>query len=327
MNRILIILISSLFFVFNFINAQASKKIVYSSDNTKSNYLQIFTMNEDGSGKKQITDLPANCSKPRWSPDGTKIVFQTDDDRIFMIVNADTDTPEEPLFIFGGSNPSFAGDGEQIIFNSDHDGALSIYIIDPAEGEAYLISTIGYSNQQTLSKDGKYLVYSAFYDGNKCIMMTDLEDTTDESTFQININDNANLVPDISSDANMIVYAGFNNQLNGTIYIFNNGKENALSKGITSCNLPKFSSDDKKIAFLSIGTNSVKLYTMGIDGNNKEPVNNKGGNIGTYKWLDNERIIFDAENGSDYQIGIVDVNTGKCTMLTEKGNNLQPDIH
>ncbi|MFA5405718.1 MAG: hypothetical protein WC358_12370 [Ignavibacteria bacterium] len=303
------------------------KKIVYSSDDTKSNYLQIFTMNEDGSNKKQITDLPANCSKPKWSPDGTKIVFHTDDDRIFLIVNADTETPEEPIFIFGGSNPSFVTDGEQIIFNSDHDGALSIYIIDPAEGEAYLISTIGYSNQQILSKSGKYIVYSAFYDDNKCIMMTDLEDTTDENTIQISLNKDANLVPDISSDANMVVYAGFNNQLNGTIYLFDNGKETPLTKGITSCNVPRFSPDDKKIAFLSIGTNTVKLYVMNLDGSNKEALNTKGGNIGTYKWIDSERIIYDAENGKDYQIGIINISTGKNTMLTSQRNNLHPDIN
>jgi Tol biopolymer transport system component len=323
MNKIITI-ITFIILIFGTVYSQS--KIVYSSDDTKSNYLQIFTMNDDGSNKKQITDLPANCSHPRWSYDGTKIVFQTDDDRIFLIVNADTDTPEDPIFIFGGSNPSFAADNEQIIFNSDHDGALSIYIIDPAEGEAYLISTIGYSNQQILSKSGKYLAYSAFYDGNKCIMMTDLEDTTEDNTIQININDNANLLPDLSSDANMVVYSGFNNQLNGTIYIFNNGKEYALTKGITSCNLPKFSPDDSKIAFLSIGTNTVKLYTMNIDGSSKEAINNKGGNIGTYRWIDNDRIIFDAENGSDYQVGVVSISTGKCTMLTGQGNNLHPDV-
>lgn len=326
MNKLLGVLVF-IFFTLNSIFAQFQFKVAYSSDKTNSNYFQIFTMNEDGSGKKQITDLPANCSKPKWSPDGTKIVFQTDDDRIFMIVNADTDTPEEPIFIFGGSNPSFAADCEQIIFNSDHDGVLSIYIIDPAEGEAYLISTIGYSNQQVLSKSGKYLIFSAFYEGSKCIMMTDLEDTTDDNTIQINVNENANLLPDLSSDANMVVYAGFNNQLNGTIYLFDNGKETALTKGITSCNLPKFSPNDKKIAFLSIGTNTVELYTMNLDGSNKEKLATKGGNVGSYRWMDNERIIYDAENGNEYQVGIVNINTGKSSLITTEGNNLQPDIY
>lgn len=324
MNKIILAIISIIFFISTL--AKAETKIVYSSDDTKSNYFQIFTMDYNGNNKKQITDLPANCSHPKWSHDGTKIVFQTDDDRIFLIVNADTDTPDEPIFIFGGSNPSFAGDDEQIIFNSDKDGALSIYILDPAEGEAYLLSTIGYSNQQVLSQNGKYLVYSAFYNDSKCIMMTDLEDTTDENTFKINENDNANLLPDLSSDANMIVYAGFNNQLNGTIYLFNNGQEIALTKGITSSNLPKFSPDDKKIAFLSIGANTVKLYTMNLDGSSKEPLTVKGGNVGTYKWADNDRIVYDAENGAEYQIGIISVSTGKCVLLTTQGNNLHPDV-
>ena len=326
MKRIIILAVLLISGLYNLSFSQGKKKITYVSDNNNSSYYQVFVMDEDGSNKIQITDVIANCMHPKWSPDGTKIVFHTDDNRIFIVDNANTDKPSEPYFVFGGSNPIFESQGQQIFFNSDHDGILTIYIIDPEEKDAYAVSTLGYSNQQVLSRDGSKLVFSAFYEGNKSVMLIDLNDTTEDNTYQISMNDNANLVPDISSDNQLIVYAGFNNQLHGTIYINNNGKESALSKGITSANAPKFSPNDSKIAFLSIENTSVKLYVMNTDGSKKESYSIKGGNIGTYAWLDNDRIVYDAENGKEYVVGIIDIVSDKSSLLATDGNCLHPDV-
>jgi Tol biopolymer transport system component len=282
-------------------------------------------MDDDGSNKTQLTDIAANCSYPKWSPDGTKVVFQTDDERIFLVNNANSIAPDEPAFISGGTHPSFTSDSYYIIFNSDQDGVLTIYLSDPEESEPYIISTLGYSNQQVLSGNGRMLVFSAFYQGNKCIMVTDLEDTTDNNTFKISSNDNANLVPDVNSDGSIIVYASFNNQLNGTIILNKNGKETPLSKGITSSNQPKLSPDASKIGFVVINNTSVKLYTMNIDGSDKQAVTTSGGSIGTFTWLDNDRILYDAEDGNSYCIGNVNVTTGKNNCIAKNGNCLHPD--
>ena len=73
------------FLLFKLSIADEITKIAYASSNSSSGLVQIFIMDEDGSNKKQVTNLPTNCYYPRWSPDGKNIVFQTDDFRIFFI--------------------------------------------------------------------------------------------------------------------------------------------------------------------------------------------------------------------------------------------------
>lgn len=322
----LIFCILIVFLFFKFSIADEITKIVYASSNSSSGLVQIFVMDEDGSNKKQVTNLPTNCYYPKLSADGKNVVFQTDDFRIFFIKGVDTDNPEEPYFVFGGSNPSFTGVGDEIMFNNDHEGFYSIYIMEPTDTEAYLVSDIGYSNQQLLSDDGSDLVFSCIYEGQKSIFIMDLEDTTDNNIELVSFNEDANIEPDISSDEQMFVYASFNNQLKGTIYIYKDGTETALTRGIPSSNQPEFSPEDDKIGFIVIDGNNTKLYTMDLDGSNRKEVSIRGGNVGRFVWLDNERILYDAESGNESIVGIVNVETGSCEVIADGGINMHPDF-
>lgn len=310
---------------YNLVLSQTGKIAFVSDHNSSGNY-QVFIMNEDGSNKKQLTDMSTDCFFPKWSPDGSKIVFNTEDGRIFYINKVNTDTPDEPYFVFGGEHPSFGTDGETIIFNSDYEGVLTIYAMSYNESEPILISDLGYSNQQVLSKDGSKIVFSSFMQGGKDVMLIDLDDTTGNNVYQISNNDNANLLPDISSDNQMIVWSAFNNNLQGTIHIYKDGKEKAISKGITSSNRPKFSPNDKKIAFVEIGESKTRFYTMDTEGGNRKSYDIKGGSVANFMWIDNDRILYDAEDGKNYDVGILNISTGKSELLTDKGSSMHPDI-
>ncbi|CAF3782962.1 unnamed protein product [Rotaria sp. Silwood1] len=281
-------------------------------------------MNDDGSDKKQICTMDINCVNPKWSHDGSMIVFATTDNQIYLIENLETG---ESRFIWKGFAPAFTTADDEIIFVSDFEGVNSIYALGLYETEPYMLSDGDYSNQAIMSVDGNYLIYSVLLESGKSIMLRDLNDTTDAHSKKINVNKDANLEPDISPDSKQFVYAGFDMNLNGTIYLSENGKERALTKDITSATQPKFSPDGSKIAFAVIKGERVKLYTMNADGTNKKDLGIKGGDLGLFKWIDGSRIIYDAENESEqYSVGVVNISTGDNKLIATTGFNLHPDI-
>ncbi len=106
----------------------------------RSGAAEIWLMNIDGTGLKQITDIPEGACEPRWSPDGIRIVFISPCIRHFnsypganlYIINVDGSglipLPNAPG---GDYDPSWSPDGNQIAFTSlRKEGVPGIYILN-----------------------------------------------------------------------------------------------------------------------------------------------------------------------------------------------------
>lgn len=308
----------------SFTDSQAGK-IAYCSNNGTNGFLQVFMMNENGDGKVQLTDMNENCMRPEWSPDGKQIVFYTDKGRVYLIRNVEAEPAAEPYYLWNGYYPSFLPGGEEVIFNNEVDDVLSILVIDTTMGaEPQLVSDGSYSNMQDITPEGDKLVYSTFVDNIKTVVTVDLQNPEASGAEAVSENKEANIEPDISNDGKMITYASFDDNLKGTIRIFKDGRETALTKGMPSSNVPRFSPDGKLIAFAVISNTDVSLYIMDPDGNGKREMNLSGGSVGSYEWIDNNRIVYDAGSETKLSIGILDVASGSSELIAQGDFNLHP---
>jgi TolB protein len=94
---------------------------------------QIYVMNVDGTEMRILSPDPASSGRPMWSPDGSKIAFQSlrSGDYEIWVMNADGTEPvnltNDPSW---DAFPSWSPDGSRIAFNSSRGGRTGIYVMN-----------------------------------------------------------------------------------------------------------------------------------------------------------------------------------------------------
>src|SRR6266849_9217787 len=131
---------------------------------------EIYVMNPDGSGQRNITNSPASETRPAFSPDGTKIAFVRDFKGIF-VMNPDGSGQTQILDGAGAgfsSITSFANwspDGRKLAFNGlvkgSKDGS-DIYVINAdGTGLTRLTTDPADDSSPAWSPDGKKIAFSS----------------------------------------------------------------------------------------------------------------------------------------------------------------------
>ena len=136
--------------------------------------MQIYTIEPNGTGLRQITHLDGNATSPHWSPDGTRIVFELDHPTgeplcSVEIMNADGSGLTDLTGSQNGcdATPSFSPDGTRIVFEhfDDITNVDAIWSMNTSGADRHLITT-GTDNGVTapeVSPDGTTL---SFVDAN-----------------------------------------------------------------------------------------------------------------------------------------------------------------
>ena len=94
---------------------------------------EIYVMNADGSGQRNLTRNPARDDEPVWSPDGRKIAFvsRRDGKPEVYVMNADGSGQRNLTRNPGrDSAPAWSPDGRTIAFHSNRDRNTEIYVMN-----------------------------------------------------------------------------------------------------------------------------------------------------------------------------------------------------
>jgi eukaryotic-like serine/threonine-protein kinase len=135
---------------------------VFSSN--RSGSIQIWTSDADGSRAVQLTNMDpfATTGSPRWSPDGQRIVFDSNAGGGYQVYEISAEGGQPKALTTGKSN-SFIGawspDGRSIYFTSDRSGRLEVWRMPSGGGTPEQFTREG-GQAATVSADNAWVYYT-----------------------------------------------------------------------------------------------------------------------------------------------------------------------
>jgi len=143
-------------------------KIVFASN--RDGNAQIYLMNADGSNQTRLTNNSTNDESPMWSPDNTRILFQSDRDNPYSgaaeiyVMNSDG-TAQTRLTnnTQDDSCPVWSPDGSKVVFQSArNDLYYQVYVMN-ADGTNQVNISSGTTNegQPSWSPDGTKIAFTS----------------------------------------------------------------------------------------------------------------------------------------------------------------------
>jgi len=250
-------------------------KIVFTSDrttgtgvNNPEGDLEIFTMNPDGTGLKQLTkNVGATDASPSYSPDGKKMVFQSQRTGNFeiFVMNADgtgqknlTKNPAREL------DPSYSPDGKKILFESDRNDPTSVFhgsiFVMNSDGtqQTALTSDPADDTNATFSPNGNKIAFERSRgDFSQGLSDSDIVTMNADGTGQTRITDNSfeDVDPSFSPDGNKIAFAsnrdggGDSNDFDVFVMSTSGTGTIRLTNSRATDAHPAFSPDGQKVAY------------------------------------------------------------------------------
>jgi Tol biopolymer transport system component len=249
-------------------------RIVYAS-NDAGNY-DIYSVNVDGTGQRQLTNAPSDEFDPAWSPDGKKIAFVRNDggNRDIWVMNPDgsgqvrlTSDPASDRF------PNWSPDSSAIAFRSNRHPSTSFDIwkirVDGSD-VVRITSDSGLWGQSlesdpAWSPDGRKIAFVSDRDGNREIYVANADGS---SPRRLTDNPATDQFPAWSPDSAKIAF-GTDRDGNDEIYVMSasdgSGQTN-LTADPAADRYPAWSQDGAKIAFRSSRAHSFDIFLMNPDG-------------------------------------------------------------
>ena len=148
----------------------------------------LWRSRTDGSDRLQLTNPPNHALMPRWSPDGSKIVFFeifSDKKARMFEISASGGTPQQilPDDTSGQGDPSFSPGGDKLIFASiGFDSASTVRILDLATRKVVTVPGSAGIFSPRWSPNGRYIVGLSSDQGKALLFDSETQKWTELAT-------------------------------------------------------------------------------------------------------------------------------------------------
>ncbi len=268
---------------------------------TRTGVPQVFIINPDGSGMRQVTNMPDGACQPDWSPDGQRLVFIAPCEKRLdvytnvklYIINADGSGLTELAIPEGGFEPAWSPAGTQIAFTSALSGDFQIYAynletnqITQLTEKASDVSLPDWSRYPAWSPSGTQIVYTGHSQLTRVPQIWTMSDAG-RAKARLVLNDVVfwDFQPAWSTDGRMIYFTSTRGaQVLGWLMQFDyEDRSIQIATRVTNGNFAadvSVSPDGRWLAFESTDDNGITftVYLMSVDGSLRTLLSSDPGN-------------------------------------------------
>lgn len=245
---------------------------------------EIYAMNPDGTGLKNLTNNPSSDFDPAWSPDGTRLAFTSNRDGFNQIYVMAADGSGVTRLSNGGdgSNPTWSPDGTKIAFTTVRDGTATnseIYVMEVAKPTnlARLTTDVQTDTQPAWSPDGTKIAFVSNRTGSWKMFVMNAADGSSQTQLMMGPGNEG--YPSWSPDGTKIAFTTDRDGNREVYVVTSTAPAQNLTNNPADDETPSWSPDGTKIAFTSRrdGTNATanhEIYVMDANGGNQVRLTN-----------------------------------------------------
>jgi Tol biopolymer transport system component len=301
---------------------------------------EIYTMNPDGSDRQRLTRSPELDSKPEWSPDGQRIVFErccVADDSDIYVMDADgsnlrkltppgtdeydpTWSPDGERIAFWRVDPEFVDDG---IYVMNADGTEQRNLTPRTSGEPGPPDAARDSTP-AWSPDGRKIAFERSSDD----LQTDIYVMNADGTAQRNVTMTPGeavneFEPVWSPDGRMIAFNAFRGRLAVYVADADSSLQRKLGQNGAFSQDPSWAPDGRRLVYWSYVSEDspAYVYSVKIDGTGRRNLTPRG-NGGPPVWSPSgDLIAFSVHLGLSQDIYVMRSNGSELRRISRRGSN------